>query len=242
MNNNKFSFGKLFWGAFFILAGIAILLNNINVWPFHYHIPVFRLALTLLLIGGLLHGISHRNFFLITFSAAFLFIIYNRTFLFFHISAWSLLCVALFLAIGLCILFPNHKFTGGGSNPQFYQDRGKKVFTENGKIPLLFQNSFGSTTKYVNTDAFVNAVFENNFGEMKVYFDNTVIQSGIAEINVTNAFGHVALFIPKTWKVENHMNVYCGAVTEKNQNESTGTPVLKIYGETTFGAVSITYI
>ena len=30
---------------FFILAGIAILLNNINVWPFHYHIPVFRLAL-----------------------------------------------------------------------------------------------------------------------------------------------------------------------------------------------------
>ena len=77
---------------------------------------------------------------------------------------------------------------------------------------------------------------------MKVYFDNTIIQSGIAEINVTNAFGHVALFIPKTWNVENHMNVYCGAVTEKNQNESTGTPVLKIYGETTFGAVSITYI
>ncbi len=53
-------------------------------------------------------------------------------------------------------------------------------------------NSFGTTTKYVNSNN-----LECSFGEMKVYFDNAVVQNKSVEICVDVSFGSVELYIPR---------------------------------------------
>lgn len=243
MNDNKFSLNKLFWGLLFLLGGVSLLLNRLEIWPTFFHISVFDIILTLFFVWMFLEGLRHHNFFGMIFGLAFIAIQYDD---FLHITAitpWTLLSTALLVSIGLTIIFPKknyhnaHKYKGYD-----FVDCGKKTFQEEEGEVLYFRNSFGSTTKYVNTDALVHACFENSFGEMKIYFDNAIIKNGVADINLEVSFGEAVLYIPKTWNVENHMKTSFGGLKEENLHQSQGCPTLRIYGEVAFGEVVIVYI
>lgn len=242
MNNNKSYADKIFWGLMFILAGIFLILNQMDYLPEFYHFSPFKLVLTLVFIWMVTIGIRHRNFFMIFLGLALIGSIHAH---FLHITAITpgpLIVAAVLISIGLTIIFPNKHYGNHGFYQNNYTDTGNMDFTQAGEEILHFQNSFSSSSKYVNTDAFVCASFENNFGQMNVYFDNTIIKNGTADINIQNSFGELALFIPKTWNVENHVKSSFGGVKEKNQNMSEGCPTLRIYGEVAFGEVSITYV
>ena len=129
-----------------------------------------------------------------------------------------------------------------GTLTKTYSDNGKRVFENESGNVLHFENTFGSSIKYVNTDSFEYANLENNFGELKVYFDNAIIHKGMADINVENNFGSMVLFIPKTWNVEFHTKASFAGVREQGMSEAQDTPILRIYGEVSFGDLLIVYI
>ena len=79
-------------------------------------------------------------------------------------------------------------------------------------------------------------------GEMKIYFDNTIIKNGVADISLEVSFGSAVLYIPKTWNVEIHVKTVFGTIREQNSNQSQGCPTLRIYGEISFGEAMIIYI
>lgn len=243
MNDNRFSFSKLFWGLLFLLGAASLLLNRRHACPFFLHISFFDIFLTIFLIWLLLDGVRRRNFFKILFSLVFIAILYDDVLKITHFSPWTLLGAALLAGIGLTIMFPKrYQKYGTKYNGFDFADSGKKVFYENNGEILHFENSFGSCAKYVNTDALINATFENSFGEMKIYFDNAVIKNGVADINLEVSFGNVILYIPKTWNVENHLKRSLGTLREQNQNQSEGFPTLRIYGEISLGDALIIYI
>lgn len=243
MNQNKFSMNKLFLGLLFLLGAAAILLNRLNYWPTIHHLSIFKILLTIFFIWMILEGIRHRNFFGIVFGLAFIAIQYNNLLCITPLTPWTLLSAALLASIGLTIIFPKRHRPNFDSNMGFdFQDKGKKFFNEQNDEILHFENSFGSSVKYVNTDSLVNASVENSFGEMKIYFDNAIIKNGIADINLEVSFGSVILYIPKTWNIENHVKTSFGTLREQNQNQSQGCPTLRIYGEICCGDAIIIYI
>jgi len=243
MNGNKFSMNKLFWGLLFLLGAASLILNQLNIWPTFHHFSLFDILYTLFFIWIFLEGVRHRNFFGILFGLAFIVIRYDKLLHFTAITPWTLLCAALLASIGLTIIFPKYSYFGENSFNGFkFADCGKKQFSEEDGETIYFKNSFSSTTKYVNSDALVNASFQNAFGEMKIYFDNAVIKNGIADINLAVSFGEATLFIPKTWHVENHLQTSFGGVKEENKSQSQGSPTLRIYGEISFGEAVIVYI
>ena len=242
MNNNKSYSDKIFWGLIFILAGIVLILNRLDYLPEFYHLSLPKLVFTLVFIWMIINGVKHRNFFMIFLGLALIGTIHAH---FLHITAIApgpLIGVAVLISIGLSIIFPNKYYGNHGFYQSNYTDAGNKSFTQSNEEVLHFQNTFASSSKYVNTDSFVCASLENTFGQMNVYFDNAIIKNGTADINVQNSFGELALFIPKTWNVENHVKCYFGGIKERNQNMSEGCPTLRIYGEVAFGEISITYI
>mgnify|MGYP002537899888 FL=1 len=83
---------------------------------------------------------------------------------------------------------------------------------------------------------------ENSFGELTVYFDNAVIQSGKAIIKVENSFGETNLYIPKEWKTDNEIGQTFGSVQIHGISEGTSSNTLKLKGEVSFGEVNIHYI
>ena len=153
--NRRFSFNKAFWGLLFLLAAAGLVLNQFNFWPNVYNISVTGAIFTLFFLWMLIQGLQHKNFFAIVFALAFMLIQYNKIFSFFPINTSTILGAALLASIGLSMLFPkSHRSFSNGQFNQNYTDSGKKIFESESENVLHFENNFGSSIKYVNTDSF----------------------------------------------------------------------------------------
>ena len=87
--------------------------------------------------------------------------------------------------------------------------------------------------------SFSNGQFNQNYTDSgKKIFEN---ESGNV-LHFENNFGSMVLFIPKTWNVEFHTKASFAGVREQGMSEAHDTPILRIYGEVSFGDLLIVYI
>ena len=101
----------------------------------------------------------------------------------------------------------------------------------------------GSSIKYVKSDNFQYAEIKNDFGSMKVYFDNVIVQPGVTPvINVSSSFGEVQLFVPKEWNIFNKGNASFGNITERNKEICTAQINVEVRGNVSFGNMVVNYI
>lgn len=244
MNHNNFSANKLFFGICFLLGALALILNRLGYFTVNEHFNLFSVILTILFLWTLIQGITHVHFAEILFSLAFLAIIYDEPLGITALTPGTVLAAAILASIGLGLLFPGHmhpkhrKHNLNSDNISI----GTKIFDDLDQEAIHLSNSLGSSIKYINTDAFVCGNFENSFGELKIYFDNTTLKTATAEINVSNSFGSMILYVPQTWQVENYIKCTFGAFQEDHKPAATEGPVLKIYGEIAFGEAKVIYI
>ncbi len=229
---------NIFWGVFFILGGIFLLVSKLNLLGDFSFLTLF---LTILFVAWFARSIRHMEFGGMLFSIAFLCILYDDFLGIEEITPWPVLGAAAFGAIGLSMIFKNHNMKCSHGCYVNRPDKTKGSFEEVTDNQFTFSTSFSSSAKYVKSDDFTNAALNCSFGEMKVYFDDAMIQHGEAQIRLNVSFGSVELYIPKTWTVINDASAAFGAIDEKNRNESAGTPIVRLRGDVTFGGVSIIY-
>lgn len=227
---------KLFWGMFFILGAVFILVGKMGYLK---GISIFSLLLTILLAACLIKSVRHLQFAGMLFSLAFLAIIYDKPLGIEALTPWSVLGAALLGSIGLEILFHGTKKRKKAMHMDM---NAEKIIDFEDENCISYSTTFGSGIKYVNSDDFKQMKLDCNFGEMKVYLDNALIQHGSAVVDVKVAFGEIQLFVPKEWQVVNHVSAVFGDVNEKNRAQSQGTPVLRLGGSVSFGSVVVTYI
>ena len=230
---------NVFWGLFFILGGIFLIVSRLDLLG---DFSFFTVFLTILFIAWLARSLRYLEFGGILFSLAFLCILYDDFLGIEKLTPWPILGAAAFGAIGLSIIFKDRHMRNGSCYVE-HPHHGSKTenYEEVTDSQFVFSTSFSSSVKYVKSDDFKNARINCSFGEMKVYFDDAMIQNGEAVIDLNVKFGGAELFIPKTWSVMNHANAAFGAIEEKNRNASTGTPVVKLIGDVSFGGVTIIY-
>jgi predicted membrane protein len=226
---------KIFWGLFFILGAIFILVSRMGYFE---EIGLLTLFLTVLLAALLIKSIRHIEFTGILFSLAFLAILYDKPLGIEELTPWPVLGAALLGSIGLEILFHNKK--RHNEHHAFYKDC-KTVDTADESC-INYGTTFGSSIKYVNCDDFRQLNLDCTFGAMQVYFDHAIIQNGSAELNLRVSFAGMDLFIPKEWQVINHATAVFGGIDEKNHPQTTGTPILTLTGSVAFGGVEIHYV
>jgi len=225
---------KVFWGMFFILAGIFLIISRLGYFT---DINIFSLILTIFLVACMVKSLRHLSFAGILFPAAILCIIYAKPLGITAITPWPVLGAALFGSIGLSIIFhKSHHYV------HYKEDEYSEVIDQQDGNSFKFETSFGSSIKYVNADDFKYADLDCSFGAMKIYFDHAMIQNGNAVINLDISFAGVELFIPKTWNVINKANVSFGAIEEKTRNQTDGSPVVTLTGEVSFSGVTIYYV
>jgi hypothetical protein len=241
----------IFWGVLFILAAALIVVSKLG---FLVGISIIEVILTVLLVGILISNVVKLKFSGILFPVAFLAIIYAEELQIQDLTPWPVLAVALLGSIGLNLIFKpdrwhfrHHKHGKFGRewSVDFENKTDKhydKVINEQDGNVIRCSQSFGSTIKYINTDNFERADIECSFGAMKVYFDNALIQSGHAQIDLDVSFSGVELFIPKTWNVIDKVDTSFGSMQEKNRRGDSQAPVVTITGDVSFGGVEIIYI
>mgnify|MGYP003415327784 FL=1 len=227
----------IFWGIFFILAAVLVIVNQLGFLP---KIGIFEIVATVVLVAIIVKCLIHFWFPGMLFPIAFLCIIYAEEWHITQLTPWPVLATAFLGSIGLGIIFKKNKFNY--YDHYFHKEHVEEVINEpDGSVINCFAN-FGSSMKYVNSDHFERANIKCSFGGMKVYFDNAVIADGTAEIYLDVSFSGVELYIPKGWKVIDEVNASFGAMEMKNRGENSDSPIVTIKGSVSFGGVEIIYV
>ena len=227
----------IIWGLLFLLAGAAIIAKGLG---FFNEINILMIVGTALLGAIIIFSAIKLNFFGVLFPLAFLSIIYDELLGITAITPWTVLIAALLGSIGLTLIFKRDIWCKKSwSNHDFEQMDSIDVEDEG---HIRYQTSFGSGTKYINTDKFEQADLYSKFAGMKVYFDNAGLYKGTGIIKVNVSFSGVELYIPKEWTVVNNVNVSMGAVEEKKNTHADPSKTVSLVGEVSFGAIEIIYM
>lgn len=225
---------NLFWGLFFIVGAIALIVNKLGLLG---GISLWTIFFTVFLAALLIKSVMHRSASGILFSIAFLCILYDKELGITALTPWTVLGAAALGSIGCSMLFQpwrkNHWEHHGDEEFEMETIEGDSIH---------LSTSFAGSIKYINSDDFTHANLKCSFGAMKVYFDNAVIQNGQAVVALDVSFAGVELFVPKEWRVDNMVDASLGGVEEKNRSISTGTPVLKLTGKCSFAGITIIYV
>lgn len=144
------------------------------------------------------------------------------------------------LGIGFSLIFPR-------KGKQYYVKRyhhpdGERIINEQDGSNCKCSVSFGSSIKYINSDAFERADLENNFGSLKVYFDNAIMKGTEAHVYIENNFGGVELYVPKTWAVNCKISNAFAGVDEKGHAQPDGVHTLYLHGDNSFAGVTVIYV
>lgn len=237
---------NVFMGVLLIAVAVFLILNQFGlITP---GIGTGKLVMGVFFASLLVKGVREKNFFGIFFPIGFLWLIFDDVLGVHEISAGTTMIVALLLSIGFSYLFPQkQRLEKKEMKWEEYENGDKvgehqRVVEETTENSVYCSNTFGATTKYINSNNLQRATLDCSFGEIKAYFDNAVVQNPSVEICVHVSFGSVELYIPREWTVVQNANVFAGSVNEKNRNCSDGRPVVELVGEVNFGAVTIIYV
>jgi hypothetical protein len=225
---------KLFWGLFFIAAGIFVLFDQLVGFT---EISLFSLLCTILLIPIFVKSIFKLNFAGILFPLAFLCIIYSEQLNLESITPIPVLLTALLGSIGLSIIFDRHHIYWDHHEEHFDQ-----IINGEDKDEVNLSVNFGSSIKYVNSEDFKIAKLKCSFGAMKIYFDNAKIVGDNAVIDLDISFSGVELYIPKDWRIINKVGVSLGGVEQKNSSRDEFKKTVTLTGNVNLAGVEIFYI
>jgi len=205
---------SLFWGFFFISGAGLIVARSMGYLA---GITLMNLVIAFLLLPIILKSVVRIEFFGILVPIAILGIMFAKELDIVRFVPWPILGVAVFLSIGLTLIFGRHnkikeKFTHIGVHKHEEFD---DVIDADDEDVVNFGVTFGSSIKYVNSKDLKQANFSASFGELIVYLDNAVINKDGAIINIDASFSGVQIYVPREWNVIVSVDSFLAGVEEK---------------------------
>lgn len=228
--------------AIFIIVCQTVTFLNIGFWS---------IAATVLLAAVFVSSLVDLNFFGLFISAAILYLIYQGPFKWFFITPWLLLLAAVLASIGFSMIFHNHwhhDWTHWDQCDGHDHCSGMDSFnksTENiDGNDIFVKNSFSESYKYLHADCLKTANLSTSFAKLGVYFDQVQLSPEGAEARVNVSFGEMTLFIPRNWRVIDHVHSSFGSVDHSMRNPSldANAPTITLTGSVSFGSLEINYV
>lgn len=226
-----------------VLIAIAVLLVA-NGLGFMTEFPWIQGIISIGLVAFSIRQIWRRHFFWSMISLGCVAWIWEKYLNIEEITPFPLLIAVALLGIGLNMMFggKNKIVRIEGNNGSYRSVTVDEARTENWEDGrhVELTNIFNSTSKYVNSEAFDTATFENVFGSANVYFNNAVIANGEANMSVENVFGTLNLYFPSTWRLQvNKEAVFGGVRVYGKACTDPDAPVIQMNVESVFGNVNI---
>lgn len=240
----KRNYDNIMWGVLLIIFAVYLLFTKLGIMEGNIiaGASIFELLLGIVFVYVLIKGIVKRSFGEIFFSIAILGIIFDEQLEITAITPWTILFVAGLLTVAMNLIFPHEYKKQHKQGHMHHNTFSSNTENVNGE-KLMFNVVFGESAKYITSENFLQADCSSAFGELAVYFDNAIIQGDSAVVNLSVKFGQMTLYIPKMWRVENHVSATFGDVNEKGHaNYGENAKVLYLNGSVNFGELEIVYM
>lgn len=247
MRNNK----NIFAGIMFLVIAVFVIVSAMGVFG---QIGFWTLVFTPFLVAWFVVSICKVSFGGVLFSLAFFAVMYDEMLGIERLTPWPVLLAAMFGSIGLKLLFDKRKNWRIGrlgskvGKPHFEFEFSSDDEGSSTELCVEMEHYFKSdecfseVTKYINCQALRKADISNSFGSSTIYFDGAVLDQGHALVNVDNSFGHLILYIPKTWQIKLNVERSFGNCEIFGEYSGEGDNILYVSGETSFGEIEIFYI
>ena len=222
--------------ATLILIAVYLVLSRMYLIP---DIPFFTILFTVVFAYTAIIGFIRMHFFEGVVSLAILGCIHDKFLGIEAITPWTLLIAACLIGIALDMLFRDlrkkHDHHTSFTNTSHVENGADGEFVN-------VENSFGSISKYVNSDSLREAQIKNSFGECNVYFNNTALGNATASIHVENAFGATNIYLPSTWFVTTRQSTAFGNIRFQGHGSSLeDAPHINLYLDASFGEINIIF-
>ena len=231
-----------FWGIFFVLAAIFVITSQVTGFSV---IGFGTIAATVLLAAIFIHSLIKLNFFGVFIAIALAYMLYQHPLELYVISPWLLVLAAVLLSIGFHIIFRRHTRCQYDHRQakrcrQGHDDEYRTIEDIDGNNPRV-KLSFGSSSKYIHADALKGGQFTCSFGTLSVYFDQSQLDPGGAELYLDCSLGEIKLFFPKEWNVVEKLSANLGNVQNDIRPfaDSDGMPTVTLTGGVSLGSVEI---
>jgi predicted membrane protein len=236
--NKKFAFGVVV-----ILAGLALLAFNFDIFPWDLKHIFFSWQMLLIAIGVISISNSESR------TPGIILILVGGFFLIpeifdFHIAFIKLFWPVLLIAIGVMILLkrgiygPRHRhwdrehFNWHSNQPESTLDDGYIYET----------NIFSGSKRRITHQVFKGGKVSNVFGGTEIDLSQATLAEGRVELTIECIFGGVTLIVPSDWKVVLNVNSVMGGFADKRnviREPSDPSRMLVIRGSSIFGGGEI---
>lgn len=226
--------GKWLLGTAFIVGAILLIASQVGLIAGSL---TWRIILAIFLLALCVGGIARKDYFTALLPAAGIIALFRDEIAIMEgVSTWAIFGAAVLLALGLTILFKEKtKVTVSVSSNI---NKGETISGENIECSV----NFGSGTKYLHSDKLCRAELSCNFGELKIYFDDTQLRPEGATVKVECNFGNTQMFIPKSWNVDNKLSSSLGSIETEGKGGNGDGPLLLLTGEVNGGRILIVYV
>lgn len=239
-------FRNMLWGSLFLAAaGVIVLhllglLGDMGVWTLLVSVP---------LVISIIYSLTRLEWAGTFYSTAALIFVHRHTIenaigIRFHF--WALFGIATLLTIGFYILFGKvtrvGKFAWSFERKFSMNSTEKNTETVDGDH-LSFENTFGSSSKYIHSKNLSHIRIENTFGGMEIYFEDATLSPSGAVVEIANTFGGLELVVPKDWHVKADIeSTFGGFDIPSKYTPAENAPQLILRGSSTFGGLSVRFV
>jgi predicted membrane protein len=231
---NKLS--NTLWGLFFVIIGVGIAGNVLNVWDFTLFfegwwtfliiIPCF---ISMVQSG---FGVASTMGFII---GVLLFMSYQVDF---HFNIWQLIIPAILILIGLRIMFQGVFRRRSRFFEQNVNVNGTTEHTFSGAAKSEYSAVFSSNRIHV-TDVFTGTNVNAIFGGLVLDLRDAKITNDV-EVNATAIFGGIDIYIPHGVNIKtNNVPIFGGVSNKTNQYAEPGAPTIYLNSTCMFGGIDI---
>lgn len=231
---------KIAFALILILIAIYLVVNKLGLLP---NVPFFAILFTMLFCYAAIRGLIQLHFFEAMVSLAIVGCINDKLLHIEAITPWTLLIAAILIGIALDMLFKNCRKK---KDSYIFEnaDHFTTSYVENGSDGenVNVENTFGSVSKYVNSDCFQKAKISNSFGECNVFFNNAILAGSSASIKVENSFGSTNVYLPSTWRIVTRQDTAFGNINIQGQGSTVeGAPTIELTLNSSFGEINIIF-
>lgn len=210
--------------ALLVLAGLVLFQDYLPVMKF----PLWKLALVVGWSYLFFKAMIKKQLVTSFIWGTLVFIMLNNHFDWLEIDTWTLILGAILACAGLKMLIKpkmsRNAIDTKGFGTGVIGDKGREI-------------AFGSSTRYIHEENFLQDSVEVAFGSSMVYFDQAVILGDTAEFHIDAAFASVDLYLPANWQAV--VQVDSTLSTTNNYASEPKEKILLVTGDLAFSSLTI---
>ena len=228
---------SIMWGLLFIGGGLVLLLAALGIGQEY---ELIRIIGSLLLLGLAITSFIKFRFFLSLIPLALIIYLWQKQLGLTQLNMTLLIIASIVLSIGLSIIFrkKHHIYAEKADSHQWSQT--ENVLSEDEFVSI--DSSFGDQTKYIHASNLKRINIGSHFSSVKVYFDQCQLSPDGAQILVSANFSDVVLYVPRDWKIINHVTTFAASVKEKDERPVDVRTSVELSGSLNFAELKIMYL